>query len=56
MTPKQQKAAIDILKRLVNEADEQNPGVCGYDDHEDTLEIRLLLIEIGALSDRRKGK
>jgi hypothetical protein len=54
MTPAQQKKAIKILKDIVDNSDEQNPNENGYCDHADTMEIRMLLIEIGAIPDRRK--
>lgn len=56
VTPAQQRKMISILKKQVEVADEQNPGVTGYDDHDDTMEIRLLLISIGAMPDRRKAR
>jgi hypothetical protein len=56
MTPAQQKRAVTILKGIVKNDDEQNPGQSGYCDHSDTHEIRMLLIECGALPDRREAK
>lgn len=56
MTPAQQKRAIKILKGIVANDDEQNAGQAGYCDHEDTTEIRTLLIECGAMPDRREIK
>lgn len=56
MTPAQQKKAIKILKGIVANDDEQNAGQTGYCDHEDTTEIRTLLIEVGVLPDRRQKK
>ena len=52
----QQQKMVKILKAQVKEADEQNPGQAGYCDHEDTHEIRMLLIECGAMPDRRKAR
>lgn len=54
MTVEQQRRAIKILKGIVKTDDEQNAGQAGYCDHEDTTEIRVLLIDCGALPDRRE--
>lgn len=54
MTLAQQRKAIKILKGIVANDDEQNAGQAGYCDHEDTHEIRMLLIQCSALPDRRK--
>lgn len=57
MTPAQQKKALGFLKAIVTEADKQSGSdVTGYDDHSDTMKLRLFLIEVGALPDRRKKK
>lgn len=56
MNKKQQSKAIKILKGIVAMADEQNANETGFCDHADTMEIRMLLIEVGALPDRREGK
>lgn len=56
LTPAQQRKAISILKKQVENSDEQSPNETGFDDHDDTLEIRLLLIECGAMPDRRQAK
>jgi hypothetical protein len=56
MTPAQQKKAISILKKIVLTADKETPNETGFCDHEDTLEIRILLIEIGAMKDRREKR
>jgi hypothetical protein len=56
MTAGQQRRAVKILKGIVKTDDEQNPGQSGYCDHSDTHEIRMLLIECGALPDRREAK
>lgn len=55
MSPAQQRQAVKILKGIVKTDDEQNPGQSGYCDHEDTHEIRMLLIKSGQMTDRRKA-
>lgn len=56
MTPAQQKKAIAFLKAIVIDADKSNPDCTGFDNHEDNMELRCFLIEIGAIPDRRKAK
>lgn len=57
MTPAQQKKALGFLKEIVEEADEQSGSdATGFDDHSDTTKLRLFLIEVGAMPDRRKKK
>ncbi len=51
MTPAQQKKAIKLIKDIV-EANDRNEG--SYDDHDYNMVLRLFLIEVGAIPDRRK--
>ena len=55
MSPAQQKKAIAFLKAQL-ECDDQAYGDTGYNDHPDTTKLRVFLIEIGAVQDRRKVK
>lgn len=54
MTPAQQRKAVKFLKEQLRQ-DDQNPNDTGYNDHEDTMKLRVFLIEIGAIPDRRKA-
>ena len=54
MTLVQQGIALGFLKESVDQADEQASGPLGYDDHVDTMKLRLFLIEVGHIPDRRE--
>jgi hypothetical protein len=54
MTLPQQLRAVTFLKDIVLEADEQNPGQCGFDDDAGNHKMRMFLIEVGAMPDRRE--
>lgn len=53
MTPAQQKKAITFLKAQLA-MDDTASNETGYNDHEDTMKLRVFLIGIGAIPDRRK--
>ena len=53
LTLQQQRKALRLLKAILKEADEANPGLGGFDDHADSMEIRLFLIAAGEIPDRR---
>lgn len=56
MTPAQERKAITLLKERLKQDDEAFDDT-GYNNHEDTMRLRVFLIEIGAVPDRRaKGK
>jgi hypothetical protein len=54
LTPAQQRKAVGFLKRQLAQDDEA-PNETGYCDHEETMKLRVFLIEIGAVPDRRKA-
>ena len=53
MTPAQQKKALALLKQQVRQNDE---AAGGEDNYPDNHAIRMFLIEVGAIPDRRKKK
>lgn len=56
MSPADQRKALKFLTDIVKDADKANPDCTGYDNNEDTMELRVFLMRVGALPDRRKGK
>lgn len=55
MTPAQERKAIGLLKERLKQDDEAFDDT-GYNNHEDTMRLRVFLIEIGAIEDRRKKR
>lgn len=51
MTPAQQKKALALLKQQVRQNDE---AAGGEDNHSDNHAMRMFLIDVGAIPDRRK--
>lgn len=56
MTPAQQKKALKFLKDEVLSMDRSNHDETGYCNHEDVMKMRIFLIEVGAMPDRRKAR
>lgn len=54
MSPKDQRQALQFLKDEVLAMDKSNPDDSGYCNYDDTNRIRVFLIKVGALPDRRK--
>lgn len=55
ISPAQQRKAIALLKERLKQDDEAFDDT-GYNNHDDTMRLRVFLIEIGAVQDRRKRK
>lgn len=55
LSPAQQRKAVALLKERLKQDDEAFDDT-GYNNHEDTMRLRVFLIEIGAVPDRRKSR